>query len=367
MSWIKRNLIFVIVSVLLLVMMGGAGWFAYQKWSENNQVVSSLNTLYEDLKNLKSKKPHPGDAKVDNVKLAREQQLQVSNYIATTYAYFQPIARIPSPEEAPKITDRDFTTALSRTIDQLQKEAASASVSVVCTNFSFEAERTRVTFDSKGLLPLSVQLGEVKTLVEILFQSRVNSLDNIRRERVAPEDSQGGLLTDYLTEKTTTNEMAVLTPYEVVFKCFSGELAGVLSGLASSSNAFLIKSINVEGSPIPLAAENPNPTIMTTIIQPSGTQTPAGDSEARMRQRYGGGGGAGNRYGGGGGGGVPSGGIEYRGLPSQQQTYVPPVQPANITQPPRSGPLPTVLDERQLKVTINLVLIKMLPPTAKAK
>ena len=38
MSWIKRNLFFVIGSVVALALMGLAGWFLYTKWNLNNQI-----------------------------------------------------------------------------------------------------------------------------------------------------------------------------------------------------------------------------------------------------------------------------------------------------------------------------------------
>ena len=52
-----------------------------------------------------------------------------------------------------------------------------------------------------------------------------------------------------------TNELAVLTPYEVTFRCFSSELAAVLAGLASSPYALLVKTINVELAPAVAAPE----------------------------------------------------------------------------------------------------------------
>ena len=79
-----------------------------------------------------------------------------------------------------------------------------------------------------------MQLGEVKGICEVLFEAKVNSLDNLRRERVSADDSKGPQ-TDYLGEKSVTNELAVLTPYEVTFRCFSSELAAVLAGFVRVS------------------------------------------------------------------------------------------------------------------------------------
>ncbi len=376
MSWIKRNLFFVIGSVVALALMGLTGWFLYTKWTLNNQILADLKTNFEELKGLTTKSPHPGDAKVNNIQNARNQQVELSNYVAKARAHFQPISRLPSAEDAPTITDRDLTTALSKTVDQLQRQASSASVNVASNYyFSFEALRGKVSFDSKGLLPLATQVGEVKAVCDVLFAAKVNSLDNIRRERVAAEDSLGGLQTDYLTEKKTTNELAVLVPYEVTFKCFSSELASVLSGFASSPHAILVKTINVEGAPVAESQEQPFMPGAVRYVQPPQyvpppTSTPGGvggeaEAQARMMSRYGlGGGGRGTgRYGGAGAAPGAGGGVVYRGIqPQQPQAYVAPAYTAPTPTQPKTGGLPTVLDERQLKVTANLLIVKLLPP-----
>ena len=122
----------------------------------------------------------------------------------------------------------------------------------------------------------------------MLFQAKVNTLEYIHRERIAPEDSSGA--TDYLNQKSITNELAVLTPYEVKFKCFTPELASALSGFASSPNGLLVKTINVELAP---AAELvPEMTQAAPIVQPIIQQAIPEQPTKRMaeeqfRRRYG--------------------------------------------------------------------------------
>src|SRR5207253_2234242 len=99
------------------------------------------------------------------------------------------------------------------------------------------------------------QLGEIKAICEVLCQAKINSLDNIRRERVSTDDATGPQ-SEYLAERSTTNALAVISPYELTFRCFSPELASVLAGFASSPLGLLVKSINVEAAPAG-AAETP--------------------------------------------------------------------------------------------------------------
>lgn len=362
MSWIKRNLYFVILTVVGLVLMGLAGWFAYTRWNVNNQILASLNDDYGKLRDFNNKNPHPGAGQIDNIKAAKEQRDQLLAFIKKTREHFQRIQGIP---DEPKVTDRDFSVALSQTIAQLQRSATNSSV-VIPPNysFSFEAQKAKVSFAAGSLGPLSFQLGEVSNICQILFDAKVNSLDNVRRERVSNDDSNGPQ-TDYLTEKSVTNELAILTPYEVTFRCFSAELSAVLSGLASSPFGFVVKTINVDPAPAAPASETPAP--VTRYIYAPPTTTGGGNEAAdaalaqqRMMSRYGlGFGGRGGE-----GGGGPGGGIALRPLGS---TPPPPAYPMPApgaipgAPAPGKGGLQTVLDEKQLKVTINLILFKLLP------
>ncbi len=368
MSWIKRNLYFLILAVLGLVLMGAAGWFAYLKWNENNQTLAGLNDDYSHLRDLNNQNPHPGAGQIDNIKAAKEEREQLLAFLKQVRGHFQPIA--PIPDET-KVSDRDFSVALSQTIAQLQRDATNSSVIIPANySFSFEAQKAKVSFAAGSLVPLSIQLGEVSNLCDILFEAKINSLDNIRRERVSNDDSTG-TQTDYTPDKSVTNDLAVVTPYEITFRCFSAELAAVLAGFANSPSGWVVKSLNVDLAPAAPGSEQMNPTVSYQMVQPvsSGYENSA-MSEIRaqqmMRSRYGGAmdGGLGGGVVGG-AGGDPGGGIAYRPLTSTPAApaYAPPpaALPGAGMAPGSRGGLQTVLDEKQLKVSMNLVLFKPLP------
>src|SRR5207302_9924622 len=73
MSWIKRNLYFLIGTVVALALLGLAGFYLYSKWSLNNKVLEDLTQKHEDLKKLNSQNPHPGSGNINNIDTAREQ------------------------------------------------------------------------------------------------------------------------------------------------------------------------------------------------------------------------------------------------------------------------------------------------------
>ncbi|MCX6930368.1 MAG: Amuc_1100 family pilus-like protein [Verrucomicrobia bacterium] len=359
MDWIKRNLYFLIGSLVALALMGLAGWYLYSKWQLNNEMLGKLNEQYAELKRLGEQNPHWGYGEVDNIKIAKAQQQQLRSYIQKAYQHFQNCPPIPVPESG-KLTSQEFSSALSRTLDQMQRDATKASVTLPPKDasgqaycFSFAAQSKSLDYARGSLEPLSVQLSEVKAICGVLFQAKVNALDYIRRERVSDDDNKGPQ-TDYLPEKSVTNDLAILAPYEVRFLCFSSELASVLAGFASAPCGLLVKTINVESAPAvaPAADQNVTPAFATPAYNPPPTR-PGGpmSAEDMFARRYG--------LGGRGGRGMP-------GMPGDPRSmmpprpYVPPVAtPAPA--PTSKGGLPLALDEKQLKITLMLIAVKPLP------
>jgi len=278
MAWIKRNLVFVILGILAVGLLGASGLYIYQGWSHNTAKFNELNDIYSTLKDLAGKKPSPGNAKVNNIETAKEQERELRDWIRQAGNYFQPIPPIPNMGTN-AVSSEAFAAALRRMIDQLQLEADTASVALPPQYaFSFEAQRKLVRFGS-GLDLLAAQLGEVKTLAEILYAARVNSLDGIQRVRVADDDASGPQ-TDYLESHSVTNNLAIMTPYQITFRSFSPEIAQVLGNFASSPSGFIVKSINVQaagsvaaGSPDAMAPPPPSSPAPTMVPARGGLQT----------------------------------------------------------------------------------------------
>ncbi len=314
MSWIKRNLFFVVGGVVALLSLGAGGFYTYQSSANNSTASEKLNEIYGTLKNLQMQSPAPGNEKINNTELAKAQQQKVQEWVSSAGKYFQPIASIPSAN----VTSEAFASALRRTVDSLQHEADSAGVSLPPKyDFSFSAQRPLVKFASGSLDLLATQLGEVRTISETIFSAKVNSLDSIQRVRVSEDDATGAQ-GDYLDRTPATNELAVITPYIVTFRCFTPELARVLGAFATSTNAFLIRAVN---------------------LQPAGMATAMTPMDA---------------------GGMPPGGTMNR-------EFMPPpgyAQPgmSGAAQPTAGkGGLQTILKEQLLRVTMEVDLVKLLP------
>ncbi|MEY4387636.1 MAG: hypothetical protein RLY20_2919 [Verrucomicrobiota bacterium] len=329
MDWIKRNILFVIGGVISLLLMGLAGWYLYSSMDQNAAALEKLNAEYATLEELSKQNPHPGNEQINNISEATNQTGLVRRFIANSSIAFRPIPAIP---EGTKIDNAMLAGALRRTFDQLRKDAASRGVQVATnTYFSFTAEKDRIMFDKPGLLPLAQQLGEVKAICDTLFAARINVLDGIRREKVCVHDVESTQTTDYHDRHAVTNDVGVITSYEVSLRCFSSEVGNILGGFASSQNGMIVRAINVE--PAVLGGGGADAGVI-----PGGIPTPVYPQPMTQVRR---------------------GGFEEGGM-RPPTPYTPPPAVAAVGATTKGG-LQTMLDEKQLKVTLQVDVIKLNP------
>jgi hypothetical protein len=284
MGWFKRNLFFAIGGIVALGLLGAAGFYDYVSWGHNKAALTHLTEVYNTLSDLNKQKPLPGSGAVDNIAAAREQESKLRQWIGQTRNYFQPINPIPKPANGPVSSDL-FSGALHRTIAQLKGEADAANVALPpdC-DFSFTAHVDRLAYAPGSLEPLSVQLGEVKTISEVLFKARINALDGIQRFRVSPDDVSGPQ-TDYLDEQPVTTDLAVLAPYQVTFRAFSPEIARVLEEFASSPHGFIVKTISVQPAGAATTTMNPYPAYDAGTPQPPAPQPGKGGLQTVLKEQ----------------------------------------------------------------------------------
>ena len=311
MAWIKRNLFFFIGGVVAIGMLGAAGYYNYTSWSRNSDMLDKLKELYGTLSALYDPQSNPGK---DNIKTqqANDQAKQLNDWIEQSKAWFASIPPIPLSTPANPVTSETFAAALRRTIDVIQHEAGAANVQIPPDyGFSFEAERSLVKFSPGSLDLLAVQLGEVKTISEILFAAGVNELDAVERIRVSNDDANGPQ-GDYIGDTPVTGDQAILTPYVVNFQSFGPEIARIFAGFAASPHCFIIKSINVQPANGNLSQSGP-------MSQPG-----------------------------------------LRTMRGRGQFFLPPDQ-AQESVPTDKGGLTTVLKEHLLRVSLEVEIVKLQP------
>jgi hypothetical protein len=241
MGWIKRNLFFSIGGIIALLLLGAAAFYDFKSWRHNNNAWASLQEAYNNLHEAYNTQPSPS---TDNIAAAQAQEQQLRDWIGQAKTHFAPVPPIPNPPDG-VVTTEAFAGTLHKTIRDMQDEAKDENVELPSDySFSFAAERNLVTFAPGSLNPLASHLGEVKALCEVLFAAKINAIDGIQREIVSDNDTTGPQ-SDYLADKTVATDLATKTPYLITFRCFSSDLADVLSKMASSEHCFVVKGINV--------------------------------------------------------------------------------------------------------------------------
>jgi hypothetical protein len=175
---------------------------------------------------------------------------------------------------------------------------------------------------------LASQLADIRTICDVLFDAKVNSLVWLRRVPVDSQDSPGSQ--DYLNAKPATNNWFVIYPYEVTFQGFSSQLASVLEGFVRLPYCFTVTNIVVEP-----AGNAGGPTEQTPTVDPYARYNMQRDAAQAMRDRYG----MANRY------------NRYMQAPPPQ-----PVVPVAV----QTGPH-TILDEKPLRFTLSMQTVRLKP------
>jgi hypothetical protein len=139
-----------------------------------------------------------------------------------------------------------------------------------------------------------------------------------------------------------TNNLAVLTPYQITFRSFSPEVGEVLAGFASSPHGFIVKSINVQPAGAAAATAPETAATETAVPMLAATET----AEPMLAQPY-----------------LPPGLRARPAIPPAAPPAAPPITlPATLpTRVPGRGGLQTVLNEQLLRVTLVVEVVKLLP------
>ena len=280
--------------------MGCAGYFLYSSIEENTSASEDLKAADAELQTLQSKTP---SLTKENVQKSKAQQEQVKALLGEMKTSFAPF---PAPL---KTDQRGFKSFLDKSVDRLQYAATNAGVGLPNSYvFGFSGIKTRLVFPTESIEVWTAQIQEIKSICDILFQSRINFLEGIRRVPVSVEDVASS---DILSAASITNQSAIITPYEITIRAFSGELAAVVDGFQRSGNCFALSNIDIQPS---------------TVIQES-TPTEAATVAAAFPGRFG------------------------RGM-----------QPGMPPGAQSSGNLVTILSEKPLHVTLLVNVVKLRSP-----
>ncbi|HTI69306.1 MAG TPA: Amuc_1100 family pilus-like protein [Candidatus Limnocylindria bacterium] len=326
MAWIKRNLLFVVGLVVALLLVAGGVFFLLSSMSGAADASANLDAANQQYDKLLTREPFPNKANIDAVK---SEQARVRAFQDACRRYFAATA-LPD-----NLDDESFKALLESTTYSLDKEADRRGVKLPAGvgggtapkyAFTFSRQKGLLKFPTESLKPFSMQLMDLDGICRILFDSRIHSLVSLKRTAVGTNDPAGS--TDVIpSKKVGTNAVvgASLYPYEVAFQCFSSELASVLNNFAAASNTYAIKTINVERGQL----ETPATAAPVMMPQAGGPMI----RDAALAARYG------------------------IGRPTINPT---PVAPAATS----GRPGEILLDEKPLKVTIGLEVVRLNPVAA---
>jgi hypothetical protein len=346
MAWVKRNLFLVIGGMVALALLGSAGYFLYTKYSGDQAVTEELNQSTTDLKTLVNRDPHPGTDKVDNIGAAKVEHKKLQTALGQIRQYFQQTS-------TNQPSSREFRAMLDNAVAALQSGAERSGVKVPEDYwFSFSAQKASTAFSTNIVGTLGAQLMDIYDICNILFNSRIVSLEKVKRVSAGQDDGGGGSgLTslvagasdDYVDAKAATNQWAVVVPYEVTFQAFSSELADVLEGLIRSRQCFVVKNLMVERA-------DAEPQIDPATGLPSGTSSTETQPAFNPYARY----------------GVRPGMPMMRGMsPEMMRRYglgSPMASPTTAPKPSRPGVL---LEEKALRFTLSINSVRLKPSSGR--
>jgi len=250
MAWLKRHLLLAIGGVIALALLGTGTWYLLGNITRNDDAAKELDDQKHKLEELFKRDPFPHRTNID---AAKREVAKMQSVIAQARQSFTPVPYT-------NVTGLAFKTLLDNTLDELQKKAEKSSVTLQKNyEFSFAAQKKGLKFPPAIFPKINIQLAEVRTICNILFDSKINELVGVKRVRISLDDPPGS--PDYLENNRTdeTNQLtgAVLSPYQVELRCFSSELAAAMEGLSKSAHGLLVKALLVE--PAPTQPGMPNP------------------------------------------------------------------------------------------------------------
>jgi hypothetical protein len=323
MDWIKKNILFVVGLAVAAGLLVASAVYLAQAQDAKSAANEELESKNRQLAELVARDPYPNK---ENIALAKAEQERISKFITEARSRFALL------EDGVNLDNASFKSLLENTISTLEREAQRSGVKLPSEKYSFTFgdQRKQLQLPSASLGPFARELGDISDLCHVLFAAKIHSLVSLKRPSVATNEGIGNA--DILSKKPGTNSIAgaLIYPYEISFQCFSSELGAVLEGFLKAPKSYVLKTVNVE----------------------------RGDSESSLSPVLG------QSPGIGGMGMDPTMASRY-GMGRYGNRYAPQA-PAQQTQP-IIKPNEPVLDEKPLRITIGLEIIKLGKSVAQAK
>jgi len=238
----------------LLLALGFVG-YGVKFSGEAKARIGEADTAFTEAKGRRDNIFNPPVYKVDDENITRfqDETSKLGNLITSAEVI------IANEQELVPFTDSiKFTAHMGNVIKQLNMKAKERGVKLPKdpdntsdVKFSyyftfFEVITKKHGVPESKMDELHVQLEDVETIVSILLNSRIQSIEMFQRNRVTKEDLAARSAKDYVDDrKKYQNSVAVIRPYRIRFRCLSGGIANVLSGLAKEKLFHVVRKVEV--------------------------------------------------------------------------------------------------------------------------
>ena len=333
MIWIKRNLMLVIGIVVSVAMLAGAIVYLIGNFDENDAGDVELDKLKVELEQLKGG-VFPSEA---NITLVKSNTAAVLGFMTQGERVFgSETVKVPG--------ETQIKVGLANLVETLRRDATNAGVEVPPKyEFTYGEVKVMPRLPSYALEPLTNQLKEVRSLCTILFNAKVRALESFQRVPAFPDEPRSAdILTDRVTQTNTlsTNISVIVTPYRIVFRGFSSHLTEVMNSLTSAKEFYAVRQVDVEPSggamESPGTGASPN---MMGVPSFGPAITPGGPIGLPN----------------------PGGPAAPTGAPRPPVAKAP--GPGIAPPPPAKSSLTKVLDEKPLRITMVLDVVKVIRKT----
>lgn len=209
--------------------------YLLNRYARSEQYTGDFNDVVAKLQEYVNKEPYPMEA---NVAVFQDGNKVLRDFMDTC-------DKLIVPTSYEKMDTQKFKTHLENVIAELSREATNDNVALPKSYaFTFADIRPKSNLIAYGIDPLALQLAEIRLLCTSLFQAKIHSLESLQRVRVSSDD--GNSATDYLDDRRIiTNAFSITTPYKISFRCLQGELSAVLNSLATCKDFIVVKTMEV--------------------------------------------------------------------------------------------------------------------------
>src|SRR4051812_479953 len=158
MTWIKRNLIFLIIVLVGVLLTGWAVYSWLEVKSEDDQAKTDFEAVMNELNGLRTMNPYPTP---ENIEAAKAEAAQMRGLLVDFQKVFAPF---PAPVP---MDEKTFAADLSRHVAVWQNEAKTAAVKLPTEDygFSFDGLRGLLSFPSNCIPTWQDQFNQVNGII----------------------------------------------------------------------------------------------------------------------------------------------------------------------------------------------------------